>query len=829
MKKRQKLLLYPLFTLILTLFGLWLWLFGDLPAPETLRQQFVLPTVRLTDRHGRLLYDIVDQQTGRNLYRPLAQMPLLAQQATIATEDRNFYTNPGVDLEGIIRAFWINWQGGEVLAGGSTITQQLARNLLLPAEERTERTLVRKLRESWLAWRIARTFTKEEILEIYLNQIYYGGLSYGLEAAAQTYFGRPADQLTLAELALLVGLPQNPAGYNPLVDPTAAKERQVVVLGLLLKEGFITQSQHDQALDEPLRYASHPYPILAPHFVMMVQAELDTLLTREELYATGGLVVRTTLDLDWQKMGENIVQQQLQRLNDPPDGSFSKNVDSAALVAMHPQTGEVLTLIGSPDFFDDEIAGAINMALTPRQPGSTLKPLFYAAAMNPGRPAPLTAGSMLLDVPTTFTTRQGESYIPVNFSRTENGPVLAREALASSLNIPAVLVLEQLGVQEGLETLQQFGLTLFNTPDNYDLSLALGGGEVRLFDLTRAYATLANHGRTVTPRLILEITLLKDGSQLALPAPAAPTQLLDEKVAWLISDILSDNEARRLSFGPYSILNIGRTAAVKTGTTNDLRDNWTVGYTSEIVVGVWVGNPSLEPMVQATGISGAGPIWHYFMRSVLANTPDTGFPRPDGLVQLEICTLSGLLPSEHCPYLRPEWFVAGTEPTAIDTFYQPVEIDTRTGLLATETTPPNQRTTKLALNLPPAAHPWAREQQLLLLADLDPTAGFNQMGEAAAPLQLLSPAPNMTYQWSPQLPAESQRLPLEAVAAVPLTQVDFMVNGQLVGTDLTPPYQSWWVLEIGSFEVWVEGVTAGGEFYRSPAAVITVNPPDEEG
>jgi hypothetical protein len=213
---------------------------------------------------------------------------------------------------------------------------------------------------------------------------------------------------------------------------------------------------------------------------------------------------------------------------------------------------------------------------------------------------------------------------------------------------------------------------------------------------------------------------------------------------------------------------------------------------------------------------------------VLANTPDTGFPRPEGLVQLEICTLSGLLPSEHCPYLRPEWFIAGTEPTTSDNFYQPVEIDTRTGLLANEATPPNQRTTKLALNLPPAAHNWAREHQLLLLADVDPAAGFNPTEATSEPLKLLSPAPNMTYQWSPQLPAESQRLPLEAAAAVPLTQVDFVVNGQVVGTDLTAPYQSWWVLEIGSFEVWVEGVTAGGELYRSPAASITVTPPDEE-
>ncbi|MCB0032528.1 MAG: transglycosylase domain-containing protein, partial [Anaerolineales bacterium] len=252
------------------------WLFHDLPSPASITDQFIVPSVRITDRHGRLLYDVIDADNGRHLNLPLEQIPTDLINATIATEDRNFYSNPGVDIEGIMRAFWINVQGGEVIAGGSTITQQVTRNLLLP-DERGERTVKRKLRESWLAWRVARVFEKDRILAMYLNQSYYGGLAYGVEAAAQTYFGKTAADLTLAESALLAGLPQTPALYNPLIDPQAAKERQEVVLGLMLKEGYITQEEHDIALYEPLQYAAEPYPILAPHFVMMVQAQLDGL------------------------------------------------------------------------------------------------------------------------------------------------------------------------------------------------------------------------------------------------------------------------------------------------------------------------------------------------------------------------------------------------------------------------------------------------------------------------------------------------------------------------------------------------------------------------
>lgn len=833
-KKFRRLFLLICAVLLLATAALAYWLFHDLPSPSSITDQFIVPSVRITDRHGRLLYDVVDADNGRHLNLPLEQIPTDLKNATIATEDRNFYTNPGVDFEGIARAFWINVQGGEVIAGGSTITQQVTRNLLLP-DERGERTVKRKLRESWLAWRVARAFEKDRILGMYLNQTYYGGLAYGVEAAAQTYFGKTAADLTLAESALLAGLPQTPALYNPLVDPQAAKERQEVVLGLMLKEGYITQEEHDIALYEPLQYAADPYPILAPHFVMMVQAQLDGLYTPAQLYESGGLVVRTTLDLDWQGHAERIVKQQLERLNQPLDGGLSRNADNAALVALDPQTGEVLSLVGSPDFFEDGIAGAINMAITPRQPGSALKPLIYATGMNPQRPHPFTAATMFLDVQTTFTTSKGEPYVPINFSRTEHGPVLLREALASSLNIPAVSALDTIGLDPLLSSLEDFGIQTFSEPDDYDLSFALGGGEIQLLDLTRAYAPFANGGRRVEPQLILDIANVK-GEIIYQEAPAPQPQIVDERVAWLISDILSDNSARSLSFGPNSILNIDRTAAVKTGTTNDFRDNWTVGYTPDVVVGVWVGNADLEPMRDATGLTGAGPIWHNFMRRVLTGVPDRPFVRPRGLVQIDVCVLSGLLPGDGCPFTRPEWFIEGTVPVLPDTFYQQVAIDQQTGLLATAATTAENRLEKLVLVLPAEAHNWARANGLTLLADLESASGVTAVASTGQaenepapqnPIRLTAPSNNSLYRYSTELPPESQKIQLEAIGDLVFSEVSFWVDGEMAAELTAPPYVTWWPLALGPHMVWVEATTAAGEKFRSEPVFFEVNEPDD--
>ncbi|MGE5251664.1 MAG: transglycosylase domain-containing protein, partial [Bacteroidota bacterium] len=692
-------------------------LFRDLPSLDSLNGRLIQPSIRITDRHGALLYEVIPQQGGRHAVLPIGAIPPCMKDATISVEDRNFYQNPGVDLEGIARALWINLRGGDAVAGGSTITQQVARNLLLTGQERSTRSLGRKLREALLAWRMARELPKDEILGLYLNQTYYGGFAFGVEAAAQTYFGKPASELLLHECALLAGLPQAPSLYDPFTDPQAARQRQQVVLELMQKNGYITPEQRALAAATPLAYNSTPYPILAPHFVWIVKDRLDQLFEQGVLSPRQSLVVRTTLDLDDQRIAEDTIRQRLAAYKSK-EGELDRNVNNAALVALDAPTGEILALVGSADYFDAGINGSVDMAISPRQSGSAFKPFIYALALSPTSEAPWTAATPLLDVTTAFTTHDGSPYIPKNYDNLEHGPMPVREALASSLNIPAVLALDHVGIPSTLALAHRLGIdSLDRNPDHYDLSLALGGGQMSLLELTSAYSAFADGGIYPGTRAILDIHDLEGGLAYTEQGPRA-VQVLDPRVAWLISDILSDDTARRIGFGRNSTLKLDRTAAVKTGTTTNYHDNWTVGYTQHIVAGVWVGNSNYEAMHNVTGLTGAAPIWHNFMRTVLGGTPDEPFPRPEGLVPVEVCTLSGLLPTPECPNTRREWFLAGTEPTRTDTLYKQIWLDALTGSPADGSTPASRHQLTLVLDLPASAVPWARSQGIQTLADL---------------------------------------------------------------------------------------------------------------
>ncbi|MBN2547789.1 MAG: penicillin-binding protein 1C [Anaerolineales bacterium] len=814
------------------------WLFTGLPSPDSLPERLNTPSVRITDRNGRLLYDLLPEQGGRHAVLPLESIPQELQQATIATEDRSFYSNPGVDLRGVARAVWQYLSQGQALSGGSTLTQQVARNLLMEQGERAQRSLRRKLREMILAWQLTRRLEKDEILALYLNQTYYGGMAYGVEAAAQTFFGKPASQLDLAESALLAGLPQSPALYNPFTDPQSSKERQIIVLGLMEQAGFITSEERQLAEREPLIFTEQPYPIEAPHFVMMVRRQLDSLFTPELIYQSGGLVVRTSLDLDWQKHAERAIQRQLAALKDSQDGQ-GHNVNSAALVALDPNSGEILALVGSPDFFDPHNAGAINMVTSPRQPGSALKPIIYAAALDPTTPpntaisavqgtylppAPWTAATMLLDVRTAFLTHEGLTYLPANYDLREHGPVLLRNALGSSLNIPAVLTLDHVGLKNLFTLASRLGMTTFGDPENYDLSLALGGGEVRLLELSAAYGALANGGFRVDPVAILQVSDLQ-GQVLYAAPPPAQQRVLDERIAWLVSDILSDDDARRIGFGAHTILNLDRPAAVKTGTTSNFHDNWTVGYTPSLVVGVWAGNTDFRPMRDVNGLTGAAPVWHQFMRAVLTGSPVQEFTRPEGLEQVEICALSGLLPTEACAYRRLEWFLAGTAPTRLDSLYREALIDIATGQLADEQAPPERRRKMIVLDLPVQAQPWARSQGLTLFSDL--TAPLIQAetaspAEAQTSLQIVSPAANAVFILSPGLNPQAQRIRLEAVVRPGLRQVRLVLDGQALASFESGPYLAWWTLAPGQHRLWAEAVDENGARVVSPVVVFEV-------
>ena len=871
-------------------------LFTGLPVPQRPAGETRAASILITDRHGRTLYEAIDPNGSKQVPVPLADIPLACRDATIATEDSRFYTHPGVDPLGIARALWQNWRTGETISGASTLTQQLARNLCLTPEERAERTLRRKLREAWLAWRLERTHSKDELLALYLNTTYYGHFATGIEAAAQAYFGVHARELDLAQCALLAGLPQSPTAYNPIENPEAAQARQAIVLGLMVRHGYVTFAQAEDAGGERLAFAATPFPIEAPHFVMWVQSQLETLLGADRVRG-GGLRVTTTLDLDWQRQAEAIVTRRLTQLRPCAagyslaegcdiDADPARRVDNAALIALDPHTGAVLALVGSPDYFDPAISGALNAALAQRQPGSAIKPLTYAAALDPERAgkageAPWTAATIIPDLRAAFLTAEGEPYVPNNYDRRYHGPVTMRTALANSYNIPAVRTLDAIGVDALIQQAARLGIpweqearnwtaraagvetgslkptddappaTSFQQPaSRFGLSLTLGGGEVRLIDLTAAYAAFANGGARVEPFAISRVETL-DGDALwnasqrsTLDAPRSTA--LDPRVAYLITDILSDENARVPAFGQGNVLEIGRPAAAKTGTTTDWRDNWTLGYTPDLTVGVWVGNADNTPMKGVSGISGAGPIWHDFMLAVLRDRPPLAFTQPDGLVRAEVCADSGLLPlpapagskwqtadsrtqmaaagSEvqgdnqpsafslqpltiPCPQRRYEWFIAGTEPTEVDRSHAEVAVDIRTGLLASASTPAQYVQPQTIWLLPPEYAAWARENSVPQLAQADAArapgepARTSPLRAAPSPLRLTSPDPNRVYTLDPSLPVNAQQVLIAALlgegsgeVAGPIT---LLADGEPLANVAAPDYTAWWPLRAG--------------------------------
>ena len=843
---RIRIIVAVIVVLIFVAIGVLGWLMVDLPSPDQLYQRAAAPSTRIYDRHGRLLYEILDPHGGAHTPIPLGQVPAACINAVIATEDNSFYRNPGVDGRAIVRALWINLRGGEILSGGSTITQQLARNLLLSPEERIEISLERKLRESILAWRLARAYTKDEILTLYLNETYYGNLAYGIEAAARTYFAKSAGELDLAECALLAGLPQSPAYYNPLQDPDAAHARQSVVLGLMVKHGYISRQRADLALREKLAFASIPFPIAAPHFVMYVRGQLEREFGLEAIY-TQGLQVHTTLDLDAQNAARRIVRHRLEQLADVRANQPPHDVRNAAVVVMEPSTGEVLAMVGSPDYFDPRIDGAVNSTVTTRQPGSSIKPITYAAAFDPRQDAgPLTAATMMVDVRTAYVTREGDPYVPRNYDRQWRGPVLLRQALASSYNLIAVKVLGRVGIERMAALARSMGITTFDDADRFGLALTLGGGEVRLLELTAAYGAFANGGRRVEP---VTISRVQDSAGRLMKtwqnAPGA--RVMDERVAYLITDVLSDNFARAPTFGEGSALRLSRPAAVKTGTTTDWRDNWTVGYTPDLVVGVWTGNSDNEPMQHVSGVVGAAPVWHDVMETLLKGRPAREFVEPPGMVRIEVCADSGLLPATggreqeagrqlaRCPHTISELFIAGTEPTRPDDWHWLFALDARTGLLAGPDCPPHLIVHERYTMYPAQAQDWARAQNIPQppqnYSPLCPgqvavqDAGSRvQQAQDAAPLILTSPDQGSRYRLSSEIPAEAQQVVVAARPAdgVSLRQVTLLADGRPLATLTRPPYQALWPMAVGVHIFTAVGVDGEGNEIEGNRVTVEV-------
>jgi membrane carboxypeptidase/penicillin-binding protein PbpC len=521
-----------------------------------------------------------------------------------------------------------------------------------------------------------------------------------------------------------------------------------------------------------------------------------------------------------------IIQQQLYRQNNPvAPGKVPANARNAALVALDPHTGQVLTMLGSPDYFDETIDGAVNAALALRQPGSALKPFTYAAAFNPQQEHPWTAATMLLDVETPFITRKLESYTPANFGLVEHGPVLAREALASSMNIPAVVTLEHIGLQTLIGLLNNAGVETLANNTGADLAITLGGGEVRLLDLAQAYSTFPNGGYRVQPSMILKVSDHNDHVLYEWKPPRLDTRVMDERVAYLITDILSDDNARIAGFGRNSALNIGRPAAAKTGTTTDFRDNWIVGYTPNLVVGVWVGNADNAPMTDVTGVSGAAPAWNAFMRRVLLGQPELSFTQPPGMARHVVCALSGLLPTPECPLRKSELFIDGTVPTEPDNLYQTFTINKQTGLLADDTTPPEDRVQKVYIVLPQEARDWGIRNGIAP----PPPQAVVKLPDENSGLRLLEPDPYTVFQLSPITPAETQRLRLTVGAPPGTESVTYLMDGQELGTAKEAPWMLWWPLELGDHELVARSEMADGTTQTSaaiPFRVTTYVPPE---
>jgi membrane carboxypeptidase/penicillin-binding protein PbpC len=495
-----------------------------------------------------------------------------------------------------------------------------------------------------------------------------------------------------------------------------------------------------------------------------------------------------------QNLTEEIVLRRIESFK-PKEGETNRNVNNAAVVVLDPITGEILTIVGSANYFDAAIDGALNMAITSRQSGSAFKPVIYAAAFDPSRLQPVTAATSILDVSTTFATKDNHSYNPVNFDNKEHGFVSAREALSSSLNIPAVLTLQNIGIEKVVALSNQLGIKSLGAPQEYDLSLALGGGEMSLLELSAAYAPFANQGVYAGVTSILDIHNA-DGNLLYEHQKNPAVQVIDPRVAWLVSDILSDDRARLIGFGTNSILKIDRTAAVKTGTTTNFHDNWTIGYTPDLLVGVWVGNSDYKAMHDVSGVTGAAPIWHETIRSILQGQPDKFFTRPDGLFQTEVCDLSGLLPTPFCQHTKTEWFINGTQPKTYDSFYKQINLGA------------------IVLDLPLEAQAWARRQGLPLLMD--------KMDSTSTGLILVSPIDSTTYRVAPNLDLLAQQIIISAQVDSNIQQVTFYADDVALQTLSAPPYETWWMLSTGEHRFWAEAVTVNGVAVKSNVVMITV-------
>lgn len=711
-------------------------------------------SVKILDRNGYLLREVLSAQQGKGHWSPLSEISDRAVEAMVTSEDRRFYYHCGIDPTALARAAWQNISSGQVVSGGSTITQQVIRNIY-----HFPRNIFFKAVEMWFAVRLEYTLSKKEILEQYFNRIPFGNQTFGIEAASQLYLGKSAKNLTWAEAAFLTALPKSPTQYNPYKHLNLAKQRQSFILAKLFERRKISSEELERARYEPVSLFPKSAAFLAPHFC-------DYLLQNRYVDSVS---IHTTLDLTLQNEVEKIVKGQIENVR-------SDNVTNAAAIVIDNETGDILAMAGSSGYFDEQHDGQFNAVFAKRQPGSALKPFTYAAAMNRG----LTAATIIPDIETVIPSEKAH-FTPQNYDNKFHGPVRARIALACSYNVSAVRVLQNIGVESLLSVLHACGMeSLSEPPEYYGHGLTLGNGEVSLYELTRAYSILANYGHLIEPRFIQE-----------RPVRVIRDNIFSTQVCFLITDILSDPSARVPSFGFDSPLSLPFPCAVKTGTSSDFKDNMTVGYSGDYTVGVWVGNFDNTPMKQISGVTGAGPIFHDIMIRLYNNHTPRNFPVPPEIKKINICAFSGLLLHKGCSTLAEEFFVEGTEPNDLCSFHK-LDGSINFALLA------------------PEYQKWLDHYShngQIVFNNKDFTANQSHSEK----LKILHPKDKSVFKIDPNVKLAYQSIYFDALPSGQMTEVRWFVNG-IFYKAVKEPFGVFWNLTPGQYRLRAEGKNGENNF-----------------
>ncbi|NTU69807.1 penicillin-binding protein [bacterium] len=775
LKNIGKFFMYSFFGALSFLLLLFAWFAKDLPSPDKINSRILSESTQILDRNGNLIYEIHGDKN--RIVLEFKDLPENLRNATVAVEDKEFYKHKGFSITGMGRAFTGVIFRDKSKGGGSTITQQYVKNALLTSE----RTFSRKIKEIILATEIEMVYSKDDILRMYLNEIPYGSNAYGAEAAAKMYFGKSAKDLTLEECATLAAIVQKPTYFSPYgshVDELLA--RKDMVLTRMKDQGFITEEKMLEAQKTEIAFSKKREDITYPHFVMYVKEKLVEKYG-EKMVEEGGLKVTTTLDPDKQKLAEQVVSEEA-----PPQ--LKKNgATNASLVAQDPKTGQILAMVGSLDYWNEEIDGNVNVAIRDRQPGSSFKPFEYATAWKKDGYGP---GTPIFDLRTDFGGNP--PYKPENYDGREHGIQTMRNSLAQSLNIPAVKTLYIAGIKETIDTAHDMGITTLNEPDRYGLALALGGGEVKLVDMVAAYSVFANQGERAEQTAILKVTDSK-GKILEEYKDAKQKQVLDPQIAYLISDVLSDDAARAPIFGRGSALTLkNRPVAAKTGTTQQYRDAWTMGYTPSLTTGVWVGNNDNTPLKSgAGGAMAAAPIWNKFMARALEGTKVEEFEKPKGIKDITLDKVTGKKPVEGSETVSdkfPSWYkVASTSAKN----YKVYTVD---GLLATDNCNPEATKTvygaSVSAEIPPEDGAYSRWMKPI--AAWAASHGYSTKLVPNEYTKLCDPEnqPKITIELSDTEINSGESVTVTANVTTPLgaKKVDFYVDDKLKATDTSEPY-----------------------------------------